>query len=307
MIKKDTTFETFTWYRVFDMTDEDRNWLTEQQDIPNELINYAIDPYESARMEYDDDHALTLMIFDVVTPTSNRATTEPVGFLFTNDEKTLYTFTRTETAYVSEFIEGNPTSRQSLPEQPTPLDVVLNGTALLAAKFMSAILEINHRRNPIQHEIHQVKQTQKMIDNLMDLQTDLIYLSNSLHTDRDLLKSLKYHNREQLTEDQSERLDDVIVELEQAMDTGELSRQVTSSVSDAYVNLANSNLNWTMKLLTVSSIVLTIPTIVSGFFGQNVAVPFQHSAIGWLITIFITLGLMILTTALLWRYGFLRK
>ncbi len=85
----------------------------------------------------------------------------------------------------------------------------------------------------------------------MDLQTDLIYLLNSLHTDRDLLRSYKARHNIQLTDHQSERIDDVTVELQQAIDTGELSQLVTNRVSDAFVNLANSNLNWTMKLLTV--------------------------------------------------------
>jgi Mg2+ and Co2+ transporter CorA len=307
MIKTINTFESFTWYQVHEMTDEDRAWLTSEQNLPNELINYAIDPYESARMEFDEDAGLTLMIFDVVTPTSEIATTEPIGLMYSDDQKRFFSFTRDETAYVTDLLSGTQVSRAALPDKPIPVDIILSATGLLAAKFMSAILDINHRRTPLQREIRQVKQTQKMIDLLMDLQTDLIYLSNSIHTDRDLLKVLKYQCKNDFTPAQMERLDDVIVELEQAMDTGELSRQVTSSVSDAYNNLANSNLNWTMKLLTVSSIVLTVPNIVSGFFGQNVSLPFMHTAFGWEITLLITLVLMALTATILWRYGFFRK
>lgn len=233
------------------MTPEEREWLTKDQLIPNELLSYAVDPYESARMEYDEAADLTLMIFDVVTPTSPRATTEPVGMLFSNDQQRLYTFTREETDYVDSYLSGTEVSRRPLPDHATPLDVILNGTELLSSKFMSAILEINRRRTPIQSEIRKTKQTQKTIDQLMDLQTDLIYLLNSLHTDRDLLRSYKARHNIQLTDHQSERIDDVTVELQQAIDTGELSQLVTNRVSDAFVNLANSNLNWTMKLLTV--------------------------------------------------------
>ena len=251
MITQKTTFPDFVWFQVHDMTPEEREWLTKDQLIPNELLSYAVDPYESARMEYDEAADLTLMIFDVVTPTSPRATTEPVGMLFSNDQQPLYTFTREETDYVDSYLSGTEVSRRPLPDHATPLDVILNGTELLSSKFMSAILEINRRRTPIQSEIRKTKQTQKTIDQLMDLQTDLIYLLNSLHTDRDLLRSYKARHNIQLTDHQSERIDDVTVELQQAIDTGELSQLVTNRVSDAFVNLANSNLNWTMKLLTV--------------------------------------------------------
>lgn len=307
MIKTVTTFPEFIWYQVHEMDDQDRTWLTHDQHIPHEIINYAIDPYESARMEYDDTAQLTLMILDVVTPTSTRATTEPVGLLFSNDQKHLYTFTRRETAYVNNFLSGTAVSREELPNSATSIDIILNGAAILAAKFMSAILEINRRRNPIQREIHRVRQTQKMIDSLMDLQTDLIYLVNSLHTDADLLRAFRLRWQNRLTSAQIERIDDVLVEITQAMDTGDLSREVTRSVSDAYVNLANSNLNWTMKLLTVSSIILTMPTIVSGFFGENVALPFTHTPFGGLITLIIMLVFMIATALLLWWKGFFDK
>lgn len=307
MITQKTTFPDFVWFQVHDMTPEEREWLTKDQLIPNELLSYAVDPYESARMEYDEAADLTLMIFDVVTPTSPRATTEPVGLLFSNDQQRLYTFTREETDYVDSYLSGTEVSRRPLPYHATPLDVILNGTELLSSKFMSAILEINRRRTPIQSEIRKTKQTQKTIDQLMDLQTDLIYLLNSLHTDRDLLRSYKARHNIQLTDHQSERIDDVTVELQQAIDTGELSQLVTNRVSDAFVNLANSNLNWTMKLLTVSSIVLTVPNIVSGFFGQNVDLPFMHTHMGWIVTLIITFIMMTITTIVLWRSGFFRK
>ena len=307
MITQKTTFPDFVWFQVHDMTPEEREWLTKDQLIPNELLSYAVDPYESARMEYDEAADLTLMIFDVVTPTSPRATTEPVGMLFSNDQQRLYTFTREETDYVDSYLSGPEVSRRPLPDHATPLDVILNGTELLSSKFMSAILEINRRRTPIQSEIRKTKQTQKTIDQLMDLQTDLIYLLNSLHTDRDLLRSYKARHNIQLTDHQSERIDDVTVELQQAIDTGELSQLVTNRVSDAFVNLANSNLNWTMKLLTVSSIVLTVPNIVSGFFGQNVDLPFMHTHMGWIVTLIITFIMMTITTIVLWRSGFFHK
>ena len=141
MITQKTTFPDFVWFQVHDMTPEEREWLTKDQLIPNELLSYAVDPYESARMEYDEAADLTLMIFDVVTPTSPRATTEPVGMLFSNDQQRLYTFTREETDYVDSYLSGTEVSRRPLPDHATPLDVILNGTELLSSKFMSAILK----------------------------------------------------------------------------------------------------------------------------------------------------------------------
>jgi Mg2+ and Co2+ transporter CorA len=50
-----------------------------------------------------------------------------------------------------------------------------------------------------------------------------------------------------------------------------------------------------------------MPTIVSGFFGQNVALPFTHAAGGWLYTVIITIILMVIITMILWHFGFFKK
>ena len=66
-----------------------------------------------------------------------------------------------------------------------------------------------------------------------------------------------------------EHIDDVRVEISQAEHMADLAVAVIASVVDAYGNLSSRDLDWTMKLLTVYSIVLTVPTIVSGFYGEK--------------------------------------
>ena len=63
-----------------------------------------------------------------------------------------------------------------------------------------------------------------------------------------------------------------------------------------------------MKVLTVYSIVLTVPTIVSGFYGENVKwLPLADTQNSWWISIVITLVLMGLVSLLLALSGFFRK
>ncbi|GAK30949.1 magnesium and cobalt transport protein corA [Weissella oryzae SG25] len=309
MIITNNIFPAFTWSQIHEMDEADRKWLHTDQEIPHTILNYAIDPYESARMEYAEQSNLALMIFDVVTPTSNRATTEPVSFLFNHDGKHLYTFTRRETAFVNPLITNLASDSEHPIDQLQPLDVILQIANQLTKQFMTTVLDINRRRNPIQSEIRRVKHTQRMIDNLMDLQTALIYLGNSITTDLDLINNLSNHEAKYLTVEQQKHLNDLQIELKQALDVVDLSHQVTDSVSNAYENVANSNLNWTMKILTVWSIILTVPTIVSGFLGQNVPFPLYNvnGDFGWIFSIIITLLLMGLTTFILWLTGFLRK
>ncbi|EOH98715.1 hypothetical protein UAW_01311 [Enterococcus haemoperoxidus ATCC BAA-382] len=69
----------------------------------------------------------------------------------------------------------------------------------------------------------------------------------------------------------------------------QLTSQVLQQLSGTYNNILNNNLNDTMKILTVLSILLTIPTIVTGFFGMNMPLPLEHNILGWVIAIGISL------------------
>ncbi|MGO2893162.1 MAG: CorA family divalent cation transporter, partial [Enterococcus devriesei] len=71
--------------------------------------------------------------------------------------------------------------------------------------------------------------------------------------------------------------------------------------SGTYNNVLNNNLNDTMRILTVLSVLLTIPTIVSGFFGMNMPLPLEHDAFGWVITIAVSLILWFALSGILRR------
>jgi magnesium transporter len=63
------------------------------------------------------------------------------------------------------------------------------------------------------------------------------------------------------------------------------------NMRQAYDAIATTNLNATFKRLTSIAIFLTIPTIVGGLWGMNVAVPFAHNRYAFEFVLLIVLGL----------------
>jgi magnesium transporter len=59
----------------------------------------------------------------------------------------------------------------------------------------------------------------------------------------------------------------------------------------AYDAIATTNLNATFKRLTSIAIFLTIPTIIGGLWGMNVAVPFEHAKYAFVIVLALIGGL----------------
>ena len=63
-----------------------------------------------------------------------------------------------------------------------------------------------------------------------------------------------------------------------------IHREVLSGTMDAFASVISNNQNIVMKLLTAITILLTIPTLISGIWGMNVLVPFADNQYGfWIV------------------------
>ena len=73
-----------------------------------------------------------------------------------------------------------------------------------------------------------------------------------------------------LYEEDQDLLEDVLVEVKQAIEMSNIYSNILSSTMDAFSNIINNNLNSAMKVLTVITIVMAVPNMVFGFYGMNV-------------------------------------
>ncbi|RIM68712.1 magnesium transporter CorA family protein, partial [Staphylococcus arlettae] len=99
-----------------------------------------------------------------------------------------------------------------------------------------------------------------------------------------------------------ELLEDLIIENKQAVETTELYTNILESITTSYASLLSNEMNNTMKTLTLFTVFLTLPTLVFSFFGMNVPLPIDdHSYISWIIVIGLSLILVSIVGAFLWR------
>ena len=87
-------------------------------------------------------------------------------------------------------------------------------------------------------------------------------------------------------------VEDVEIELRQAQDTARIYSDILSGTMDAFASVISNNLNIVMKVLTLITIILTIPTIVASLWGMNVAgLPFTNNPFGFWIVLSISIVL----------------
>ena len=75
---------------------------------------------------------------------------------------------------------------------------------------------------------------------------------------------------------------------------------ILSGTMDAFASVISNNLNIAMKFLSVITIVLTVPTIVTSALGMNVAgIPFANNPYGFWIVVGISLLLTLIAGAII--------
>lgn len=281
------------WVSVFEPLPHEREQLYQRYEVTKELLDYAIDPYEKARVEIDPDAGVSLLIFDVYVPTHSVDTPEtaPVGIMLTTNN--VLTFTNARTNFVNGIIAEQLKLIQERGETPDQFDFILPVLYQLSTDFFGPIRRADQLRQQIQHNL-QKRIERKAITEFMEIETGLVYILTSLQGNVSLLQEFKRRFTSKLTRKQRNDLDDVIIEAQQGLEMAQMTSDVSARVSDAYSKVLDANLNQTMKFLTVYSIVLAIPPIVSGFYGENVKLPLANSPFAWEITIGITLLLIVL-------------
>ncbi|RKV98799.1 MAG: hypothetical protein D8G53_02035 [Candidatus Saccharimonas sp.] len=89
-----------------------------------------------------------------------------------------------------------------------------------------------------------------------------------------------------LYEDDRDLVEDLSIELEQLIARCKSLLRTITNVRDSYRAVMDTRLNETIRLLTVITVALTIPTMIAGLFGMNVPVPGDNDPLMfWKITV----------------------
>ena len=121
---------------------------------------------------------------------------------------------------------------------------------------------------------------------MLDLEKSLVYFSTSLKSTETVLEKILRGRVIKLYDEDQDLLEDVLVEVKQAIEMSNIYSNILSNTMDAYSNVISNNLNQAMKALTVLTIVLEIPTIVFSFYGMNmVDLPFPYTSVGLAVAV----------------------
>jgi len=96
-----------------------------------------------------------------------------------------------------------------------------------------------------------------------------------------------------LNEEEKELLNDLIVDNSQALEMANIYTNILSSTLDAFASIIANNQNEVLRRLSVITLVLTFPVLVSSIFGMNVPSGFERSPYAFYIVAILSFAIAV--------------
>ena len=102
------------------------------------------------------------------------------------------------------------------------------------------------------------------------------YLS-ALTPTNSILRRLHIGKQIKLYAEDQDRIEDLLLNNEQSVEVCKSSLKTIVNIREAYSTIMTNNLNRVIRLLTVLTVIISVPTLISSIYGMNVDLPFKDS------------------------------
>ena len=281
------------WAQLIAPTQEECAYIAESLMLDIEDVQAALDQEESSRIELQDGY--TLILVDIPTTEVRHEkqvyTTIPLGIILTPD--VIVTVCTEDTPVLQGFINRRVKEFSTKKRLRFVYQILYNA----ASNYQANLRTIDKKRTEIEERLSEDPEDSDIIA-LHELESTLVYFATSLRSNGVVLDRLtRYKRLEQYPEDK-ELLDDVIVENKQAIEMTSIYRDIINGTRELLSSIVDNRLNNVMKYLTVITVVMAIPTVISGLYGMNVntkGMPLADSPFGFLMICVLTLLICTIT------------
>jgi magnesium transporter len=265
-MQKHQHFKAGSWVYVEGPSKDEVKTLVSELGLDEHLIQDALDPYEAPRMEVDGKN---LYIYSrVPVKRGSEVTTVPLLIVIT--DTFLVTISASKISVIKQIIANpryvNTTQRLKL------LLVLFSNINMVYATFLH---DINRAARKNRVNLEHI--TNKDIVNLITAEEVLNDFLTALVPTYNVLEQILSSRHVKLHENDRDLAEDLLLSTNQLIDLSKSNLKSMVTIRDGYSTIMTNNLNRVIKMLTGITMLLTIPMIVSGFYGMNIALPFMGS------------------------------
>lgn len=274
------------WINMVSPTEEEIIEVCSKLNIQDDFIRYSLDAEEKARIDIEDDGTMLFIVDIPVIEIENDSeiyTTMPIGLIVVRDDYFI-TVSLKNNSIIKEL--KNKINKEIITYKKSRL--IFQILYQNSSTFLNLLKKIN-KETEIAENVLKSSMKNKELLKLLNLEKSLVYFTTSLKSNEIVMEKTLRGKIIKLYEEDEDILEDAIIENKQAIEMSKIYSDILNGTMDAYASIISNNLNGVMKFLTAITIIVSIPTMISSFWGMNVKVPMQDNPWGFLIVMFISI------------------
>lgn len=282
--------KSFSWVNVGNPDHEDFEKLQNKYKIDEDTISDILDPDEQPRLELEDDYKVIIVRFPII----NRETdtlwhTEPLSIIYSATR--VITVCRKRCDLLDKIKKDEKTSRE---------EFILNIIYYIAESYLRFLKELNKRvlesKKALNARIHR-----RDLMALLEVENSYTLYMAGIKGNVSVLDKLEKMRGFIKNEDAAELIEDARIELFQATEVVTSYSKMLKSIKETFESVINMDSNKYINRLTMWNIILVVPTVVVGYYGMNMKLPFAEydstSLVIFLAIMILLLGFAFFTVA----------
>jgi magnesium transporter len=286
-----------SWINVTKPTPDEISRLLELG-IPQDYITYSLDIDERARTERENgEHLILLRVSFFESETADIPyITIPLGIILTDHY--IVTICRQENEVVQEMTRLRDLS--TVKRNRFVLRLLLRA----ATRYLTHLRQITKAVDALEDQLQKSTRNKEVLE-LLKYQKSLTLFTTALKSHELMMKRLQQSQMFREFEEDEDLLEDVLTETQQAIEMTNISSNILSNMMDAFASIISNNLNAVMKFLASITIIVSLPTLITSFYGMNVRLPFDGNPFTYLGILFLTIALTAVVGIIFWRRDWL--
>lgn len=267
------------WINLINPTESEIMQVTEATGLDYDFLKYPLDDEEIPRVETEEEEQVMIIIHaPIITNEEVIYDTVPLGIVLNDDY--LVTASLRDLQLYEELRNTRVKGMATFKKTRFIFNILQRKTNL----FLRYLRDISRRTEELDKEMHHSTKNTELV-NLLSLQKSLVYFSTSLRYNAKVMNRLMRGKTVKMYEEDEDILEDVVIENTQAIEMADNYTTITGNTMSAFAALTSNNLSEAMKFLTSVTIILTVPMLISGFWGMNVGIPLAGHPLAFLIIV----------------------
>jgi magnesium transporter len=275
-LKRIRNFRNGCLIYCFEPDENDFFFLKENFNLDKNLLKDGLDQYEIPRVEQKNNKIYIFLRAPLLRVKEEAFTTT---LLIIISDNFFMIFSKYKNKFINNFLSQQ--KREIITTQKTKLLIQL--LSEIYEYFNKLILNINKKVRQIAFETNDINE--KEIKKLIRLEIILQDFYDALISDNVMFNSILKQKYLKLFKEDKELIEDVFLKAEQLEDIVNTSLKNINNIRSGYESIFTNNVNKILKMLTFFTILLSIPTAITGFFGMNLKLPFESNPFAYIFVI----------------------